>query len=354
MAQQIDFSKMNKDQLLELYQKETAARQQKTAQPQQNDVMSMVNRLAPKPSIRTNIADAMSVLGGGKPIVNSTDTLDRMHKAAQIEALTNKQNTLIPIMDASGNITGYQHAPTGNIKFAPSGYSESSQDKNRATAEAARAGIPLKEQQAESFRLGNNMMQGFLDNQQGGVGGEGGVTPGTVAKVGNLTFPLNPKLTEVEQGSVSGAEKFEPLVQQVQDLIGTGILDSGKSREYTQFLAEGGGSPLRRMMTEDNSPLEKLASARQELIKYAFSEGGKTLSPTELPIVKAGLDFMGKSDDQIIHDFGEAVRILKSKRNLALGGRNAALNGQQTTQIGTNDLSQLSDEELQAIAGGGQ
>lgn len=159
---------------------------------------------------------------------------------------------------------------------------------------------------------------------QGGDNGGGELPPGTTFTGGGLTIPLNQKLTDTEQGSVSGAEKFQPIADNINKLISSGTLNSGRSRTFTQWLADGGQSPTRRLLTQDNTPLEELASNLAELKKYAFTEGGKTLSPTEQKIVNAGLTVTGKGDKQIMHDVKESIRILQSKRALAIGGANAA------------------------------
>ncbi len=58
----------------------------------------------------------------------------------------------------------------------------------------------------------------------------------------------------------------------------------------------------------------------------------------------------GKSDDQYTTDLDQATKIIESKSRLALGGMNAA---NQNVQAPTNDLSQMSDEELKKIVNGG-
>lgn len=155
-----------------------------------------------------------------------------------------------------------------------------------------------------------------------------GVPPGTNLNVGGpsttASVPLNREFTESEANVVSGADKFESLVTDVQKQIQSGILGKDQiKRAYNQFLAEGGGSWLRRGLTPDDSELEKLASNMVELQKYAFSEGGKNLTPTELSVVKAGLSLFGKGDAAIQRDLGSAIDVLRRKKDVILGGSNS-------------------------------
>ena len=141
-----------------------------------------------------------------------------------------------------------------------------------------------------------------------------------------LRVQPNPIPNEWQANSIAGAEKFEPLVASIKELISGGALagKDGSSNQWNKYLAEGGDSWVRRLLTPDNTPLEELASKRAELIKYAFSEGGKTLTVDEKRTVKAGLDFTGKSDTQISKDLEEAISILRRKGTLAVGGKFAA------------------------------
>lgn len=170
----------------------------------------------------------------------------------------------------------------------------------------------------------------FLEKALSGDGGN--LPPGATFSSGGLTFPLNQKLTDTEQSSVAGVEKFEPLVKQVQGLIGKGVLGKpggiveNVKRTGKQLLAEHGDNAISRILTPDNSKLEELSSAVAEIKKFAFSEGGKQLSPTEKAVVNAGLTLSGKSDEAIKRDFGAAIDILRKKKLLALGGANSVKN----------------------------
>jgi len=163
-------------------------------------------------------------------------------------------------------------------------------------------------------------------------------------RYGNVRIRVNPNPipTEWQANAISGAEKFEPLVSGIQQLIDNGALKGG----WDKYLAEGGDSWIRRILTPDNTPLEQLASKRAELIKYVFSEGGKQLTEGEKQTVKAGLDFVGKSDAQIKQDLAQAISILRSKGELATGGKMAAKTFNQGQSL------TLEQKAQQAIANG--
>lgn len=166
---------------------------------------------------------------------------------------------------------------------------------------------------------------------------------GATISGGGLTYSPNPKLDDTSITAVTGADKFEPLVDRVTSLIDSGVLNSGKSRVLTQGLAEGGGNPVARLLTKDNTKLEELASAANELGKYAFAEGGKNLTPAEIKTIKGGLSFIGKSDKQIKNDLREAIDILRRKKIYILGGAN--ISKYQANSPGANRVSAMRDAE---------
>lgn len=155
-------------------------------------------------------------------------------------------------------------------------------------------------------------------------GGFSALPPGTTITDGKISMPVNPRLTDTEQAAVSGFEKFEPIVQNIERLINEGVLDSGKNRAFTQLLADSGSNPLSRFAVKDDSPLEELSSGLAELKKYVFSEGGKALTEHESKIVNTGLTLSGKGNAQAIKDLKEAISILRKKSELAIGGSAAA------------------------------
>lgn len=201
----------------------------------------------------------------------------------------------------------------------------------------------LKAQDLLSKIKSRNSREDILNKFMGGVD-SGNFPPGTTlnSATGALTIPLNQKLTDTEQSSVAGVEKFDPLVKEIESYLNQGVFEKGEGvsgnvkRLYQQTLAESGDNPISRILTKDESTLEKLSSAAAEMKKFAFQEGGKALSKTEKKIVTAGLSFVGKSDAQAIKDFNAAVEILRSKKTTALGGANAVKeSNKDSIQIGT-------------------
>ena len=194
----------------------------------------------------------------------------------------------------------------------------------------------------------------LLQNFIGGVGDKTDVSVGTgraknapvgsTISVGGVTIPLNPKLTEASISAIAGSNKFEALVARITANVDSGTLNSGLNRSYTQFLAEGGGSPARRFLIKDNTPLEELSSDLAEMKKFAFSEGGKQLSPTELTVVMAGLSVVGKGDKQFKSDLLSAIDILRRKKGLVLGGAQSAQDPTEPDNTSSPVIAQLSPE----------
>ena len=205
--------------------------------------------------------------------------------------------------------------------------------------------------QAENFELGSGMVRDAI----GGNGNQGGNIPvGTTITSGGVTVPMNPKLDEAQTNVISGTNKYEPMVGRLEQLVNEGALEGPGHKLMAEY---GNKSMVGRYLTPDNTPIEELASIASELQKYMFSEGGKTLSPTEKSIVNSGLTFAGKGNEQIKHDFSEAIKILRLKKDLIFGGMNAAMQQQPSQQFNqptqnTTDYSQMSDEELIRLAGG--
>lgn len=295
-------------------------------QPQLADLLKKI-----QPTAGQSIANAMSVLGGGKTIYDNGNNLDKQYKLAQIQALQNKQTNLIPIMDEAGNITGYQQTPNGNIKFAPVGYSPVMQEKAKAQTEAARATIPLKEAQTEGVQQGNDFMQ------QNMSGNGGNVPVGSTFSRGGLTIPLNPVLNNDQMSAVAGNQALEPIVQKIESQLQKGILDS-KLGNIGRTLRAGMADSKNYLLTSLDPKLQAFQSDLNTLKKtLPFTEGGKQLTPFEAQQVFALLNITGKSNEQITSDIGQALSILRAKENLALGGRNAALNQQNGQQQPANN-----------------
>lgn len=288
-------------------------------QQNQSQLIQSLQQLTPKKNMGHRVADAISVFAGGNPVpVDEPNDYSKLYAQEAIKSQF-KDPSYVVSYDKEGNPI-FTQAP-GDIKNAPFYSTPQGGKYYEAKTEQSQA-------QGKQATTETNLMNQVLPAVENAMkGNQGNLPPGASVSAGPITFQPNPRLTDTEQGVISGFDKFEPIAQEIEGLLRQGVLSSGVSRNYTQFLAEPGNNKIRRMLTKDDSPLEKLQSAASEMQKYAFSEGGKTLSPTEMSVVMAGLSFQGKGDAQAIHDFKEAIRILRSKKALALGGRNAATQG---------------------------
>lgn len=76
--------------------------------------------------------------------------------------------------------------------------------------------------------------QGLIEKLMGGQGADN-LPPGTIARVGGVTIPLNRKYTVEESQAVSGAESLIPKIEQLKSLVGT-------PAELQAALPFGGGS----------------------------------------------------------------------------------------------------------------
>lgn len=339
----LEFAKKNgiKPEHIDAYVQGQGTQTQQPQQPQ--TIADLIGKFSP---ILKN-----TLVGGMEGMTNNaskTTPLDIAYKKAQIEALQNKNNNLIPIMDESGNVTGYQQAPQGNIKFPPVGFSPVYMDKAKAQTESARAGIPLKEAQTENAIQGGELVKKAL-------GGEGGAPVGSTVTSGGVTIPLNPKLDESQTSAVAGAQALEPIVSKIEQQLQGGVLNS-KLGKIGRTMRAGLADSKEYLLTSLDPKLQSFQSDLNALKKtLPFTEGGKQLTPFEAKQVFALLNITGKSNEQIVNDIGQALAIIREKERLALGGRNAALQGQQQPEqsqqvTDQTDFSTMSDEELKQIA----
>lgn len=310
-----DFSKYSDEELRSMYQSNFG-------QSQDNQ-----NR-----GLGRSVGDILMRIGGGKP--DYSNLLDQQYKQAQIDSLKNRQNNLTPIIDESGNITGYQQAPFGNIKFAPVGYSPAYQDRAVAAAEASRAGVPLKEAQTQNAQQAGQLVSQAMSGQ---ANQPSNIPPGTTVTSGGITIPLNPKLTESEQGVIGGVQGMEPMISQIEQSLNSGILESPLGdfgRTLNQLMADRQSA----LFTAANPRLQDLQSQLNALKKtIPFTEGGKQLTTTEKAMVMALLNISGKPNDRIMKDLNQAMQILRAKEQLAIGGRNAALQSNSHTQVNSSN-----------------
>lgn len=188
-----------------------------------------------------------------------------------------------------------------------------------------------------------NILSKVMENINGSSV-DGDIPPGTTVSIGGVTIPINPKLTESEQSSVAGVQSLEPILKDIEGLIGeknqegksigfsesnSGII--GDVKRTAEQLAVDSSTPLLVSKSDRLSTLQsKFATLKKTL---PFTEGGKQLTTTEKKQVFALLNTAGKDDKRIEKDLNEAMSILRRKEKIALGGANAAKLNQRKREI---------------------
>ena len=269
------------------------------------------------------------------------DTLANAYRKAQIEELQRKSQAHV-----GGTPSGFVQDPvSGRLLKDPNFYNEDLTKRKAATKAQA---------EMEAVR-------GLMGQFQPQLGGQGGATqfpPGTTLKAGPLTIPVNPKLTESEQSVIGAQETYPQEIETVKELVkkGTlsgkkGLLGSGLFPNVDRTVRQGAAQSKDPLLTYYDRDLQRLQSKLAKTKELMFERGGKALTPTEEGIVGQAFILKGKSDEQILEDIEAADQIIESKARLALGGAAAAQQGSLTPNLGSNDLSALSDEELRQMAG---
>ena len=325
------------------------ARQAIPQQPQQNKPQSVNDMIR---GINPVLGDAVGKMAGTVQQlagVNNTATTDPYQKALLEEQAKAqfREPEYVVSYDQSGQPV-FTKAP-GNIKNAP--FYSTQQGGQYYQARTGQA-----ESQGEQAKTETDIMNQVKDKLSS-EGGQG-ITPGTTVQAGPYNIPLNPKLSEAEQGVIGGVQSMEPMIGEIQKSLESGVLESSfgdVGRTVNQLLADRQSA----LFTANNPKLQQLQSQLNTLKKtIPFTEGGKQLTETEKAMVMALLNISGKPNPQIMNDINQAMQILRAKEKLALGGRNAALQGTQQPQqagqvnAGGFDVSKMSDEELAKMAGG--
>ena len=194
------------------------------------------------------------------------------------------------------------------------------------------AGLKGQELEIEKIKAEqmNKLLGSFLSQGAPGSSGSSNIPPGTTFTANGVTIPLNQKLTESEQSSVAGAQSLDPIIKEIESILGTegqDFSDSDKGlmgdiKRTAEQMAVDSAQPL---LTSKSKRLADLQSKFSTLKKtLPFTEGGKQLTKTEKQQVFALLNVSGKDDARIKNDINEAMAILRKKEQIALGGANAA------------------------------
>jgi len=181
-----------------------------------------------------------------------------------------------------------------------------------------------------------------------------GATPGSTLNIGDnvsANMQLNRELTQDERSDVATANVIEPHFQNIEKMIRAGGLNTsndfgigqiGKNigRTVKQGIVDS-GQPL---LTGGNKNIESLQSEMNKLkSKLPFDSGGKQLTGTEKALVFKLLNLTGKSDEVALDDLNFAMNLIRERRDLALGGANAAKVDQVNSLDNETDQSNQND-----------
>lgn len=212
----------------------------------------------------------------------------------------------------------------------------------------------LKEAQIQALKDKSEYQVGLLQNKEenlnrlleqqtliknliggSGINGEN-LPPGSTARIGGFTIPLNQKLTESEQASVAGAQSLSPVVDRIKNSVNNGIFGKDSiQRTLRQSIIDSGNTLL-------SSQDRNLQSFQQDLAQLKrlipFTDGGKALTEIEKKLVFSLLNTTGKNNEQVIKDVKAATDLINRKGGLAIGGRNAAIKNESSNNLDYEDL----------------
>lgn len=284
-----------------------------------SDVNSLLTQLGVKPrtqNVGTGVGDFISRLGGAKP-ESETDDYSKLIAQEAIKKQFDKPDYVLSY-DQEGKPV-FTQAP-GAIKNQP--FYATPQGGQYYQARTGQA-----EAQGEQARAETGLMNEVLPAVQDAMNGnQGNLPPGASVSAGPVTFQPNPRLTDTEQAAVAGSTAIEPVVERIMTNLRGGIYGQGNDIERTarQGIVDSGNA----LLTSKDDKLQAFQSDINNLKRLIpFTDGGKQLTPFEAKRVFALLNTTGKNDLQIEKDITAAVSIVMAKGGLAIGGRNAALQG---------------------------
>lgn len=286
------------------------------------------------------MAGAMTQMGGATPPTDYSKIFATEQAKAQF-----RDKDYVVSYDENGQPV-FNQAP-GNVKNAP--FYSTPQGGQYYGEKTRQAGSQADQANAETGLM-NQVMPAV---QEAMAGNKGQLPPGASVSAGPVTFQPNPRLTDTEQAAVAGSQALEPVVQKILSEIQGGIFGQGDDVERTarQGIVDSGNS----MLSSQDTKLQSFQSDINNLKRLIpFTDGGKQLTPFEAKRVFALLNTTGKNDQQIYKDIQAAVSIVMAKGGLAIGGRNAAIQGisQPTQQQKFKSPSEMTDEEIQAELNG--
>lgn len=338
-----DLTKLSDQELQALYSKKFGNRpieevakelESKKAQTPQVDVNELL-RTQQSPGIASDVGNFLTRLGGKEPATQSGD----LYKTYMEKILGEQAKKLYEDPIDVQLQRDYKRAATERAMRDPFYMTDLGQGYYQA-------GTQQKQAQGEQAAVETNLMKQVMPAVQSAMEGNNGqLPPGASISAGPVTFQPNPRLTDTEQAAVAGSQALEPVVQRILQEVSSGIYGQGNDLERTarQGIVDSGNA----LLSSKDERLQAFQSDINNLKRLIpFTDGGKQLTPFEAKRVFALLNTVGKNDQQIGKDIQSAVSIVMAKGGLAIGGRNAALGGQQQpVQNVVNQPGQLSDEQ---------
>ena len=299
-------------------------------------------------------ANALSILGGGQPIKDtSQDLYQDIAKTALTEQVKSQMSPdYVVSYDSKTGQPVFTKTP-GNIKNAP--FYASPIGQEYYGARTAQAGAQGQQAQVET-----DIMNQVLPQVKAVMSGQPGqqVIPGTKIQAGPITIPLNPELTEAESRGFAAAPIINDYANEFLGYVNAGVLGEGDAASVARGLAIDSDKPFTshpnlyggdRNVQASQSAMLRLKNAT------VFSDAGKQLTNQEKGIVFSLWKVTGKTPEQIKRDIPEGIRKFNEFVAAKMGGMFGYQPGQasQAQPIQPDDFSNMSDKDLQRIAGGG-
>jgi len=335
----------------------TGSAQPKQGQQSMSDMLRGINPVMG--DAVSKMAGAITQMGGVK---TPDATTDPYQLAAYKEILkNNRPKQQYFTLDEQGNAVPVEGVPDG-AKPVPVGYTAQNQRATSGRADVAEATVPLREEQTQSQRNINEIVQGLLPGTDengnpiklGGAMGDN-VPPGTTIHAGPMTIPLNPALTEGEAGRVSALPTMNKMVDEIKAIVSSPkYMEGGNMSHLLRGIAADHTSMP--FLTYGNKDASDLQSKMANLKTTFFAEGGKALTEQEINVLKPLIEISGKSPERIQQDLDTFVvkynEFLKAKQGGLMGYNPNQQPNQGQPTGGGFDMSNMSDEELAKMAAG--
>ena len=276
----------------------------------------------------SKMAGVLVQQGGGGKTTTVSDPYTTEYQKQAAKAMFPKQAQQYFTLDEQGNAVPVEGVPAG-AKPVPVGYTAQNQRATSGRADVAEATVPLREEQTQSQRNINEIVQGLLPGTDesgnpiklGGAMGDN-VQPGTTIHAGPMTIPLNPMLTEGEAGRVSAIPTMNKMVDEIKQIVLSPEYSKGGSFSHALrgIAADHTSLPF---LTYGNEQASNLQSKMANLKTTFFAEGGKALTEQEMNVLRPLIEISGKSPERIQQDLDTFIvkynEFLKAKQGGLMG-----------------------------------